>query len=78
MPEHPLDKELCHSFCSNFLHAGYKEGCLGTVIVSDGEDGVVLLGLREFGDEVEGNDFQTDLPLALGILVPTEPLWAGC
>ena len=23
-------------------------------MVSDGEDGIVLLGLREFGDEVEG------------------------
>ena len=27
-------------------------------MVSDGEDGVILLGLRELGDEVEGDDFK--------------------
>ena len=27
-------------------------------MVSDGEDGVVFLGLREFSDEVEGNDLE--------------------
>ena len=27
-------------------------------MVSDGEDGVVLLGLREFSNEVEGDDLE--------------------
>ena len=27
-------------------------------MVSDGENRVVFLGLRKFGDEVEGNDFE--------------------
>ena len=27
-------------------------------MVSDGENQIVFLGLREFGDEVEGNDFE--------------------
>ena len=27
-------------------------------MVSDGENRIVFLGLREFGDEVEGNDFE--------------------
>ena len=44
--EYPLDKEFCHPLCSNFLHTGYKEGWPRTVVVSDGEDGVILSGLR--------------------------------
>ena len=27
-------------------------------MVSDGKDGVIFLGLREFGDEVEGNNLK--------------------
>ena len=27
-------------------------------MISDGEDRVILLGLREFGDEVKGNDLE--------------------
>ena len=47
-----MDKEFHHPLRGDFLGAGYEEGCLGAVVVSDGEDGVVLLGLREFRDEV--------------------------
>ena len=27
-------------------------------MVSDGEDGVILLGLREFGNEIKGNNLE--------------------
>ena len=58
VPKHPLNEKLCYPLCSNLLCAWYEEGCLGTVMVSDGEDGVVLLGLREFGNEVKGDNFE--------------------
>ena len=60
--EHPLDKEFYYPLCSNFLCAWYEEGCLGTVMVSDGEDEVVLLGLREFGDEVKSDNLKWVCP----------------
>ena len=53
-----MDKEFRYPLCCNFLVAGYEEGCLEAVMVSDGEDGVVLLGLREFRDEVQGDNFK--------------------
>ena len=52
MSKHSSDKEFRYPLCGNFLGTGYEEGCLGAVVVSDGEDGVVFLGLREFRDEV--------------------------
>ena len=58
IPEHPLDKEFCYPLCGDLLCAWYEEGCLGAVMISDGEDGVVLLGLREFGDEVKGDNLE--------------------
>ena len=50
--------QFCYSLCCDFLRAGYEEGCLGTVIVSDGENGIIFLRLRKFGDEVKGDDFK--------------------
>ena len=56
--KHSLDKEFRYPLCCNFLGAGYEEGGLGAVVVSDSEDGVVFLGLRKFRDEVQSDDFK--------------------
>ena len=56
--EHPLDKELSHSFHSDLLRTRYKEGRLGTIMVSNVENGVIFLGLRKFGDEVKGDNLE--------------------
>ena len=58
MSKHPSDEEFRHPLCCDLLRAGYEEGCLGTVMVSDGENQVVFLGLREFDDKIEGNNFE--------------------
>ena len=53
-----LDEEFRHPLCCNFFGAGYEEGRLGAVMVSNSKDGVVFLGLREFRDEVQGDNFK--------------------
>ena len=58
MSKHSSDEEFRHPLCCNFLSTGYEEGRLGAVMVSDSEDGVVLLGLRKFRDEVQGDDLK--------------------
>ena len=35
-----------------------KRDSLGAIMDSDSEDGVVLLGLRKFRDEVQGDDLK--------------------
>ena len=49
---------MCDLFGCNFFLAQDEEQCFGTVVVSDREDGVVVTGLRQFCDEVEGNDLK--------------------
>ena len=62
MAEHVADEKLCHSLGADVLSAGDEERRLGAIVVSDGEDGVIALRLREFGDEVYRNHLEGESP----------------
>ena len=62
MAEHVADEKLRHSLGADVLPAGDEERRLGAVVVGDGEDGVVVLRLWEFGDEVHRNHLEGEGP----------------
>ena len=47
-----------YSFCGDRLLAGNEYYCFCAVVVSDGENGVIMLGLRKFCNEVYCNHFK--------------------
>ena len=52
MAEYVADEEFRHPLGTDVLPTGDEERRLGAVVVGDGEDSVVVSGLREFSDEV--------------------------
>ena len=62
MAEHVADEKLRHPLGADVLPAGDEERCLGAVVVSDGEDGVVVSRLWEFSDEVHCNYLEGESP----------------
>ena len=56
--EYVRHEDVCYSFRRDLLFAGDEYRCFCTVVVSDGEDGVIVLRLREFRDEVHRDYFK--------------------
>ena len=52
MAGYVANEKSCNPFSINIFSAGDEERCLGPVVVGDGEDSVIVSGLREFSDEV--------------------------
>ena len=76
--EYSLDKEFCYPLCHDLFRARYEKGHLGAVMVSDGKNQIIFLGLRKFSDEVEGDDFKGVCLWVQGILVLVEPWSVEC
>ena len=62
MAKHVADEKSCHPLGVDVFPTGDEERCLGAVVVSDGENGVVVSGLRELGNKIHCNYFEGEGP----------------